>query len=381
MIFKSLHIQNFRGIKEAEITDFSRVNLFVGKNNSGKTSLLEALFLLSGPRNPNCIVFIDNNRLLNHDEEDDFRFAFYKLDYNNTILLKTNSFVNDELRELIITPLKGGSRKSTVTNTGSFTSGNNLPPQVTGITIDSSYNNMIDGLEFDYSTKKSHSQKKQYRNSIKLVRNSGLVAFQTDNLNNTREGKSEDFMGLLQSSSLLNVADLSNRLNKLIIEKKKEDLLEPLKTIDSRIVNFELGVKNIINFDIGAERLIPSNLMGDGVLKLMLIISNMYHAKDGVLLIDEVDNGLHTSTLKMLWKTLFFSAKKYNCQLFITTHSAEVITNLEELLNEPESKEFQEDIRCFTIIKSDKDKIVSLKYDFAKLDFAIDRKIDIRDIN
>lgn len=48
----SLHIKNFRGFEDLEVKGLKRVNLFAGRNNSGKTSLLEAVFLLGGPNNP-----------------------------------------------------------------------------------------------------------------------------------------------------------------------------------------------------------------------------------------------------------------------------------------------------------------------------------------
>ena len=51
-MFKNLRIRNFRAFGDLEIPCLGRVNLVTGKNNSGKTSLLEALFLLCGAGNP-----------------------------------------------------------------------------------------------------------------------------------------------------------------------------------------------------------------------------------------------------------------------------------------------------------------------------------------
>ena len=44
--FKNIEIKNFRGIDHLEIDDFSRVNVFVGQNNSGKSTVLEAIAML-----------------------------------------------------------------------------------------------------------------------------------------------------------------------------------------------------------------------------------------------------------------------------------------------------------------------------------------------
>ena len=50
--FKNIDIKNFRGIEHLKIDDFARVNVFLGQNNSGKSSVLEALMLLMGMSNP-----------------------------------------------------------------------------------------------------------------------------------------------------------------------------------------------------------------------------------------------------------------------------------------------------------------------------------------
>lgn len=51
-MFNKIEIERFRGIKHASIENFKQINLFFGKNNCGKSSLLESLFLASGLSNP-----------------------------------------------------------------------------------------------------------------------------------------------------------------------------------------------------------------------------------------------------------------------------------------------------------------------------------------
>ncbi|MEA1960187.1 MAG: AAA family ATPase [Bacillota bacterium] len=51
-MIKSLLIRNFRIFKEREIKKLSQVNLFVGKNNSGKSCLIEALQIYATKGNP-----------------------------------------------------------------------------------------------------------------------------------------------------------------------------------------------------------------------------------------------------------------------------------------------------------------------------------------
>ena len=95
MKYKKINIKGFRWIKNAEIDGLSRVNLFLGQNNCGKTSILEAIFLLSGYNNANYVLNIDLSRQLFHNDENDFSFIFFNLDYSNKLTLIGEYFDKD----------------------------------------------------------------------------------------------------------------------------------------------------------------------------------------------------------------------------------------------------------------------------------------------
>ena len=84
-MIKNIKIKGFRGIKSLVIDDLVRINLFLGKNNCGKTSILEALFLIIGITNPVLPRNIHLFRDLLLTQTDDFRFMFYRLDFNSKI--------------------------------------------------------------------------------------------------------------------------------------------------------------------------------------------------------------------------------------------------------------------------------------------------------
>ncbi|MCD6146065.1 MAG: AAA family ATPase [Methanosarcinales archaeon] len=75
-MYKKLTINGFRGIKHLEVDDFRQVNLFVGKNNCGKTTILESLFLLTGPTNPQLPLKINGFRDFNIIDENAWRVFF-----------------------------------------------------------------------------------------------------------------------------------------------------------------------------------------------------------------------------------------------------------------------------------------------------------------
>ena len=55
-MYKSFRVKNFRCFKDLEINDLGRVNLIAGKNNTGKTALMEAMYVLAGDIDSNAMV-------------------------------------------------------------------------------------------------------------------------------------------------------------------------------------------------------------------------------------------------------------------------------------------------------------------------------------
>ena len=65
-MLKSLRIRNYRVFKDLKVDGLQRINLIAGKNSSGKTSLLEAVFLLAQGRLPQLpAYFADRSLVLN----------------------------------------------------------------------------------------------------------------------------------------------------------------------------------------------------------------------------------------------------------------------------------------------------------------------------
>ncbi len=93
-MFKSLEIRNLRGIKSANIEGLSQINLFFGKNNCGKSTVLEALFLISGQSNPTLPLSINSMRNYSKFAEEDLNIEFYNLDPRNKISISTTGDEN-----------------------------------------------------------------------------------------------------------------------------------------------------------------------------------------------------------------------------------------------------------------------------------------------
>ena len=80
MFFQHLDIHNFRGIESLTINNIKQVNLLTGRNNCGKTSVLEAIFLLTGMSNPQTTLGIHLFRDLILTDNDGFIYLFHNFD-------------------------------------------------------------------------------------------------------------------------------------------------------------------------------------------------------------------------------------------------------------------------------------------------------------
>jgi len=69
------------------------------------------------------------------------------------------------------------------------------------------------------------------------------------------------------------------------------------------------------------SRRVPPGSYGDGLNRLFGIILSLVNARDGLLLIDEVENGMHYSVQLELWRAIFQLSKRLDLQVFATSHS------------------------------------------------------------
>lgn len=357
----NIHIQGFRGISSLKIDDFKKINLFLGQNNCGKTSILEALFLIIGISNPKLSYIINKFRNLIQTEPDDFRFIFNKLDFDMNLRIAAG-FSSGQHRILKIKPHLASD--SAVNNAQEITQTDKA------IASTSSKPELVDGLVLNFSVTKDKKNKAKFFKSELLLSHHTFTP-------KSPKGYLETVTGVFVSPNTLNL-DLSGRLEKLIVTKQKEIIIRTLQLIDPKINDISLGNNNMIYVDLGYERLVPVNIVGDGILRLLSLITTISFYENGIVLIDEIENGLHYSALKVLWETIIGVAHQKNVQLFITTHSKETLENLNYVLKSKNFQQYQSDTRSFTIRRHDSEKVMSYPYAFEKFDYSIEQEIEMR---
>lgn len=98
--------------------------------------------------------------------------------------------------------------------------------------------------------------------------------------------------------------------------------------------------------DIGEGHLIPVALMGEGMVRMLSNANAMANSKGGIVLIDEIENGLHYSVLPALWKMIFKTAHMLDIQVFAATHSDECLRAASQVANLQSSPQ---DLRLFRL--------------------------------
>jgi len=354
-MFKKIMIENFRGIRHIEIDNLERINLFVGKNNSGKSTVLEAIFLNIGAMNSELPLRI--NAFRNYERIDDmtFRSFFHNLEVNKPIRIYSEIINPKQARELTIKPLF--MRK---------TNGKVIKIEDILLGEDSSESKqVIDGLEHRLKLwKNSNNKQKEYKAFLKQ-KGIGVEVIQPNNY-------SESIFGIILAPRIL-PKDNAKRLARIQFEKREKKLVEILNAIEPQLQDIVILDNNFIFGDIGKKYRIPISLLGDGINRLLTILLAIYESPNNIVLIDEIENGFHHKSLSVLWKAIFSASKELNVQIFATTHSWENVITFAKVAQEIN----EESYRLYRIeSKAEQNKIV--EYEPSLLQQSIESEWEIR---
>lgn len=344
MIFNSIHIDNFRGIKTAQIDDFRRINVFFGKNNCGKSTLLEALFLICGQSNPLLPITVNGFRGYGRLLEDDLGWVFHNMNINQPVHIATDG---DTPRHMDITAFR--KTNATIDLSNPETLKDNAPVYF-GYAID-----------FDGGL---HSE----------------VVLEKGNLVNTKINTSPDYTesvsAIYATPRVPMIDQFVDILKVMITNKSTEFLVRVLRKIEPSLQSVNL-VGDTVMIDLGGDKLLPIQMMGDGVLRMLSIVLNMYKCSNGVLIIDELDNGLHYSVMPSLWNALFAAADVCNVQLFVSTHNIDSLRALVGTIG-AQDMQYKEMLSAYKLVRTGDDTIQGLRYDADTLHYMINQEIEIR---
>ena len=365
--YEKLEIENFRGIKSLEIDDLARVNLFVGRNNCGKTSVLESAFLLIGMSNPGLLVTIENFRGLTPNESSDLKNFFYDQKHNEGFRLFGRQ--RTESRELYVDSVYGdfdvGQVASATSNGGdTIGDGDTIKPAIFSTATEQSLIGLKSKFVLRSHVDRKNQKERQHEATIRLVK-PGNTNFHVEE---DKEYEETTLARFLQHGSYY-----SNSVDRMLNEKRKDVILGWLQSIEPKVQDIRTGISGVVMVDIGMDNFLPIKHLGDGIVRILNILSSIYSVRNGILMIDEAENGLHVSSIKYMWDMVLESSKQNHTQIFMTTHSSDVIKGLRSALQDK-----SDSVACFWLSKLDDDRIKAYRYSPDRLEKALDAGIDIR---
>ena len=357
--FKNIEIKNFRGIDHLKIDDFSRVNILLGQNSSGKSSVLECLLLMMGMSNPDLPQTINSIRSRNYSSFADLGYMFHNYDLKVKPEISSELFDNTKRHlSLELTYVFDGQSQQDLQN-------GHIPTSET--------KTFLNTLKMLFDVESGQHQQKSTHECSLTANQQGLISNKK-----LAEGYLEKNSVAFLSSDLA-AGNPANDLVELAKRRLKDVVTERLKNFDSRITTLEI-LNNVVYIGLdGIDQLLAVNMQGDGLRRYLNIVAASANPMNNILLIDEIENGLHYSAYKKLWEAVFALATATNKQVFVTTHSKETLNHLNEMLEE--HPEYQQEMRLYTLAKTPMKGLQAYKYTFEGLSGACENDVELRGVN
>lgn len=348
-MFNQLEIYNFRGIRQARIGDLGQLNLFWGRNNCGKSSLLDALFLIAGMSNPMLPVTINQMRQWGNVSPDGLKVNFFGFNTQNPIRIVAT---DGERRELTINVVESGQTQVSLT-TGTDGSLSSTVPTTYGLRLHYSLNNgaYTSSLFFDPSKSPDLATRtidNNYQERLKCVYLSPKYDFQAS----------------------------INGLANILQNKDEQFILDGLRLIEPSVKDFTFTSGEMF-VDVGASKRLPVNVMGDGARKIVSLLTAIYDCPDGLLLVDELSNGFHFSVMPSLWQVVAYAARKNNTQVFATTHDIDSMKGLRTMaLSQPQDEKLP--VSAYKLQRDSQGVLTPYRYSVESMDYAFEQEMEIR---
>lgn len=331
-LIDSIDIRGFRGFTELAIPTFGKVNLVTGKNNAGKSSLLEAVRILvaRGALDTfNSILsyreeineLVDPERELLGADFGPYRNLFTGFpDFSkgpSRFSFQAEGRLSAGSSSLSVTTAWAMRRVDTERASFSYEA---APPDLFGDLEGMPALEVISG-----------EQRRLVPIQRARRRSMGLSAFR----DTTAEAIRCIYLDPFSSRS---TGQMGALWDGIALTDAEQEVVKALQLISpdiegvSMIGSGESGLRSRTAI-VRSRRFdspVPLRTFGDGVNRLFGIIISLCSAKKGVLLIDEIENGLHHSVQVSVWKSIFRLAADLNVQVFATSHSQDCVHAFQE---------------------------------------------------
>jgi energy-coupling factor transporter ATP-binding protein EcfA2 len=323
-------IAGYRGLQDLSIDGLGRINLLVGKNNSGKTSVLESLFLIATRADPAAIWQIlsrrgeygmpsPNSGQASHVEAD-----ICHLFHGHAMDIGTQATIQTRNQSLVL-------EVSQVDRNAHPALFAHLQAQALTESIGSRHMLSITGNPKPLAAVIPLSDRGGVRRDI--------LPMLTMNSGSARDASPHQFI----TTDSLSILDIQSKFSQIALTAQEDLVVRALQFIEPGIERIAAtasmiyigaggpargGLKVKLS---GQNEPVPIGSLGEGIWRLLALAIAISSARDGLLLVDEIDIGLHYSVLEKMWSFIADAAKEFNVQVFATTHSADCVNSLASL--------------------------------------------------
>ena len=360
-----VNIKGFRGLQDFSMKNLGRINLLVGTNNSGKSSILEALELMSSRGSLRSIWSATSRRGERLLFDDDRRYSdvshlFYGHGFEVGSKIEICAGSNATCKRFSMEVVW-------------------LPEDKSELIVDLPPSEMNDPLGL----------KLEWKNGLPsqplLVPLSTRGGLSSRYISRSSVDKIDSPPIQFISTAALSPEEVLSLFDQVVLTPEEDLLVEALRTIEPNIeriasigsdrARFASGVRqgNIVVKLLNHRDRIPIGSMGDGIWRMLGIALSLVNAKNGILLIDEIDTGLHYSVLSKMWHLVKTTSERLNIQVFATTHSRDCYESLASI-----SRDEISEGSCVTIQRIERNAKQAISFSEQEIVAASERGIEVR---
>lgn len=384
-ILNSFEIHDFRAFSNLRIERLGRVNLIVGKNNVGKTSLLEALWLYAS-RGSQFILW----QIL--EERDEGVRPLYVSELGKA----RSSEIGDARilgvggttdRALAVRHIFHGRANIKGKRKSIYMGPVDSPEGTLSISVDW-YSWQIDEQRRITLKPLASEETTTAYNPVPVVivgMDEIVAIYRLDNwFDSPVYGSSAELevRCIFVSSDGMASNEVGRLWDSIALTDMEADVIKALSIIAPQVERISLVSNQQVGEDWepipivklkGYDDPIPLLSLGEGMVRLFGIALALVNAKDGILLIDEIESGIHYSVQPDVWRLVFDTAQRLNVQVFATTHSWDCIAAFQQAAEENKDEE-----GILIRLENRKGKIVATEFDERRLGIATREEIEVR---
>lgn len=336
-MLESLHIQNFRLFRNFRIDDLARVNLIVGKNNVGKSSLLEALHLLINQKNPEAAL------------------DFLAARDNFAARAKSPAIADHEITDLFYNHQLTENASIEITSKGA---------QQLSLMIAKANGSL--NLMYDWGGRDELAM------PLKLINN----RIQSVDLKQHPNAPTKSYYITTKG---FDYHFLSRLWDQIVLSPKEHEVIRTLKIVEPQVerINFPSSYTSTSGIRVkltAKDQPIPLTSMGDGVHRVLTLAMILVDSQNEYVLIDEIDTGLHYRVMTDMWRVVLETAVRLNVQVFATTHSWDCVESFAEALK----MQVDDSVGALFRLEKREDDIAAVKYTAHELSVATRQSIEVR---